>query len=416
MSDKINNPTFYLKELIIHQRKTLNLTLRDLSILTDYSFQTLSKYESGKIEVVENNRGILFEHLKIKTTIVDYMSYQLKDDLDALLEAIVFDDEDEIDTIGHRIEQAEIYIEFSPYKHLFLMTRYVVSIITNKNRKPNDLALSSINQMDSYIKQWVLDYQAIDLLQANDLINASKTIDASLSLGQHEQNAGILYYHAGRIYSVYGQLLKAKFFTEKAEEHFIKDRNHKRLINAQVQLAILQSRLGSFNQSRRSYSRLLKGALSNHDTFLSGVILHNLAWMECKDKNYQTSLDYLNQLETMNSLDENSLATKMLCLSLMGLKENSNSLYEKYVKSFKDPLYRAFAEVIHLENLNRVDPQYEETLMSLYSLSKDKRDYENVEMTLDRLIAYYETTRAYKKSTALYMEKLNLKDWAYHLD
>ena len=79
MSDKINNPTFYLKELMMHQRKTFNLTLRDLSILTDYSFQTLSKYESGKIEVVENNRGILFEHLKIKTTIVDYISFQLKD-------------------------------------------------------------------------------------------------------------------------------------------------------------------------------------------------------------------------------------------------------------------------------------------------------------------------------------------------
>ena len=416
MSDKSNNPAFYLKELMIHQRKSLNLTLRDLSILTDYSFQTLSKYESGKIEVVETNRGILFEHLKIKSTIVDYMTYQLKDDMDALLEAIVFDDEDEIDAIGHRIEQAEIYIEFSPYKHFFLMTQYVLSIITNENRESYDLALSSINQMDSYIKQWVLNYQAIDLLQANDLINALKTIEASLSLGQHELNAGILYYHAGRIYSVYGQLLKAKFLTEKAEERFIKDRNHKRLINAQVQLAILQSRLGSYNQSRRNYSRLLKGALSNHDTFLSGVILHNLAWMECKDKNYQASLDYLNQLESVSQLDENSLVTKMLCLSLLGQKDSSNILYEKVVKSFKDPLYRTFAEVIHLENLNRLDQQYEETLMSLYNLSKDKRDYENVEMSIDRLIAYYESNRAYKKSNALYKEKLSLKDWAYHLE
>ena len=162
MSDKIKNTTFFLKELIQHQRKTLNLT--------DYSFQTLSKYESGKIEVVETNRGVLFEHLNIDASIVDYMTFQLKDDLDGILEAIVFDDEDEIDAIGHRIEQAELYIEFSPFKHLFLMTQYVLSIITNENRKLSDSALSSINQMDSYIKQWVLNYQAIDLLQAENFL------------------------------------------------------------------------------------------------------------------------------------------------------------------------------------------------------------------------------------------------------
>lgn len=416
MSDKSNKQTFHLRELISHQRKSLNYTLRDLSNLTSYSFQTLSKYESGKIEVVESNRGILFEHLNIDATVVDYMTHQLKNDLDSLIEAIAFDDEDLIEKISHRIEQAELYIEFSPYKHTFFMVEFVLSIITQDQRRFYEQALSNLNQMDGYLKQWMLDYQALEYLQANNLVDATSTINTALSLGQHDMNAGILYYHAGRIYSIYGQLLKAKFYTEKAEDHFIKDRNHKRLINAQVQLAILQTRLGNIEQSRRNYSRLLKETLANHDDFLSTVILHNLAWAECRQGQYQKSIDYLAQLESLSPLDENSLLTKILCLSLMGQRERSNDLYLKHLETFKDPLYKAFAEVIHLENMGLLDHRYEEALLSLHDVSKNQRDFENVDMALDRLIAHYDENRAYKKSNALYQEKLELKNWAYQLD
>ena len=50
MSDKNINIDFNLTKLIIDQRKHLKLSLRELSQLTLYSYQTLSKYETGIIE------------------------------------------------------------------------------------------------------------------------------------------------------------------------------------------------------------------------------------------------------------------------------------------------------------------------------------------------------------------------------
>lgn len=61
MSDKNINIDFNLTKLIIDQRKHLRLSLRELSQLTLYSYQTLSKYETGVIELNKTNRIVLFQ-------------------------------------------------------------------------------------------------------------------------------------------------------------------------------------------------------------------------------------------------------------------------------------------------------------------------------------------------------------------
>ena len=104
MSDKIINQNFDITKLIINQRKQLKLSLRDLSQLTKYSYQTLSKYETGGIELNKNNRVVLFEQLHINAEDIDYLANDLKQDIDLLFESIVYDEQNEINSLFCRIK------------------------------------------------------------------------------------------------------------------------------------------------------------------------------------------------------------------------------------------------------------------------------------------------------------------------
>lgn len=273
---------------------------------------------------------------------------------------------------------------------------------------------SQFNSFKLSLQQWIYDYIAIYHLKNNDLINAVDTIVKAISLGVHESNVGLVNYHAGIIYSVYGQLLKAKHYLETAETHFIKQRNNIRLINLQIQLTTVESKLGQVNKARISYLRLLKDIEKINDEYLFNVVYHNLSWLEYRKKNYIVSLDYLDKLEKLQTLDQNDLITKMLCLTELDQFDESDSIYKN--NTFLDTMYKLYSEIIHLENIHKIDKNYEVKCMELYHIIKGKRDFENVEIVIHKLLDYYEKNRLYKNAYELTKELYSYKDWVYQLD
>lgn len=414
MSDNYKNNDFNITKLIIDQRKKLKLSLRDLSQLTKYSYQTLSKYETGGIELNKNNRVVLFEQLHINANDIDYLSNDLKQDVDLLFESIIYYEQTEISTLFARIKKAEKYLEYTKFREEFITLKIIVSIINNESISQEMLNESQFNSFKLSLQQWIYDYIAIYYLKNNDLINAVNTTDKAISLGIHESNVGLINYHAGIIYSVYGQLLKAKHYLEIAETHFIKQRNNIRLINLQIQLTTVESKLGQVNRARASYLRLLKDIEKINDQYLLNVVYHNLSWLEYRQKNYHISLDYLNRLEKLQTLDENDLITKMLCLTELEQFDESDSISKN--NTFLDSMYKLYSEVIHLENINKIDKNYEMKCIELYHVINDRRDFENVEIAIHKLLNYYEKKRLYKNAYEFTKELYSYKDWVYQLD
>lgn len=414
MSDKYKNNNFNIAKLIIDQRKQLKLSLRELSQLTKYSYQTLSKYETGIIELNKTNRVTLFKHLHINAEDVDYLSNDFKQDIDLLFESIVYDEQTEISTLFTRIKKADKYLDYTKFREEFITLKIIVSIINNESISQEMLNESQFNSFKLSLQQWIYDYIAIYHLKNNDLINAVDTIVKAISLGVHESNVGLVNYHAGIIYSVYGQLLKAKHYLETAETHFIKQRNNIRLINLQIQLTTVESKLGQVNKARISYLRLLKDIEKINDEYLFNVVYHNLSWLEYRKKNYIVSLDYLDKLEKLQTLDQNDLITKMLCFTELDQFDESDSIYKN--NTFLDTMYKLYSEIIHLENIHKIDKNYEVKCMELYHIIKGKRDFENVEIVIHKLLDYYEKNRLYKNAYELTKELYSYKDWVYQLD
>ena len=414
MSDKNINIDFNLTKLIIDQRKHLKLSLRELSQLTLYSYQTLSKYETGVIELNKTNRVVLYEKLHINVEEVDYMTYDFKNDLDQLFESLVYDEQDMIKSLFTKMSIASKYLDYTKYKEEFITLQLIVSILNNDSLTIEQIDDSKYNSFKAYYQQWIYDYLSIYYLKNNNLIKAVALIDKALSLGFNESNSGLVNYHAGIIYSVYGQLLKAKHYLEIAETYFIKQRNNIRLINLQIQLTTVESKLGQVNKARASYLRLLKDIEKINDEYLLTVVYHNLSWLEYRQENYKVSLNYLDKLEKFQTLDENDLITKMLCLTELEQFDESDSIYKN--NTFIDKMYSSYSEIIHIENIHKIDKNYESKCIELYHVIKDKRDFENVEIVIFKLLDYYEKNRLYKNAYELAKELYSYKDGVYQLD
>jgi len=405
----------HISQLLKETRLIRNMTLRELSDKTNFTFQTLSKYEHELIEISDDNLKMLFEPLNIDFDVIYYIEHTFINDIQELYEAIAFDYISESKMLYKKIQQVDKYISYSVYSDIYLVIRYIGSVVFNEDETDflNKILLR-IPELNIKYLQLFYDYHAINLMRRGKLIDAVNTIEQAISLGQHGLSTGLIYYHAGILYSLYGKLLKALHFCEQAENQFIRDRNHARLLNVQIHIATIHAKMKNYAIAKQSYLRILKEIekTKNHDQ--KEVILYNLAWFDFLNGQYETSLNFLSKIEEDNLLTENGLFIKIASLSYLGKVDESEKLYAKSNKSLIIDIFKKQIEVIHLENTKKISHEYEALLLDLYHLTKDKRDYENYEFTLNKLIAYYEGDRFYKKAIVYYQEKLNLKEWVFH--
>jgi len=405
----------YISQLLKQTRISQNITLRELSENTNFSFQTLSKYEHELIEISDENLNLLFNSLNINIEVINYIEYSFMNDIQDLYEAIAFDYVPESKTLYKKIQQAEQYIEYSIYKDIYLVIRYIGSVVFNEDETEFlSKILLRIPELNIKYLQLFYDYHAINLMRKGKLIDAVNTIEQAISLGQHGLSTGLIYYHAGILYSLYGKLLKALRFCEQAENQFIRDRNHARLLNVQIHIATIHAKMKNYAIAKQSYLRILKEIekTTNHDQ--KEVVLYNLAWFDFLNNEYESSLVFLSRIESDTPLTENGLFMKIASLSYLGNINESERLYTESINTLDNEIFKKQIEVIHLENTKRIDHEYESLLLDLYHLTKDKRDYENYEFTLNKLIAYYEGDRFYKKAIVYYQEKLKWKEWVFH--
>lgn len=405
----------YISQLLKETRICRNITLRELSELTNFSFQTLSKYEHELIEISDDNLKLLFISLNIDFEVIYYIEHTLMNDIQELYEAIVFDYISESKMLYKKIQQVEKYISYSVFSYIYLVIRYIGSVVFNEDETEflNKILLK-IPELNIKYLQLFYDYHSINLMRKGNLIEAVNTIELAISLGQYGLSTGLIYYHAGLLYSMHGKLLKALRFCEQAENQFIRDRNHARLLNVQIHIATIHAKMKNYTIAKQSYLRILKEIekTTNHDQ--KDVILYNLAWFDFLNGQYDSSLVFLSRIENDSSLTENGLFMKIASLSYLGKVNESEKLYFASINSLDNEIFKKQIEVIHIENTQKIDHEYESLLLDLYQLTKDKRDYENYEFTLNKLITYYEGDRFYKKAIEYYQEKLKWKEWIFH--
>ena len=410
MGDKLYFYKIDILKLLSDSRKRLNITLRDLSEKTNYSYQNLSKYEIGLRDLNHENLRTISRFLEIDLDSVFYIENHLDRDLDDLLESLIFDYPKETERLITQVRQAQSYIDYSYHRNRYHLLFHILHILGfYGDLSSYDYVEKNVHLFDNYLKQLYYDYKAIEVFKKNQIIEAVKFIDLALQYESSENSAGMIHYHASLIYTFYGKLNKALSFIQIAEGYFFKTRNLNRLTQSQVHSASINAKLGQYRTSKKMYHRILSTTLNSD---LNMVILYNLAWFSYLNKQYDDSLTYLSQLEKSQTLTENGIYIKCSCLYQLGRVQEADELFQNTISTFKDPMYKLEMEIIQSEHTCQ-SPDIESKLLELYTLTKDSRNFENYEFVLDRLISYYEYKSKYKKAISYYKDKFTLMNWMY---
>ena len=268
----------YSKLIRIYREKQ-KLTLRQLSDITFFGFQTLSKYEIELIPLSDENFEVIAKALNINFTLVHYINRNLKVDLDHLYECIVYDYTDELALLIKNINYAKEYLIYSDLYHYYLVLMFSLDII-NGEEKSNflDEILQLKDHIDSNLIQIFYDYYAIYTSRLGKLTEAIEYINRAINLGKRPLISAMLNYHAGLLNSLHGNLRTSLEHNLEAEHLFIQDHNHIRLISVQTNIATIYARQKNLDKALEIYYRLLKEALRSKNSDIEIVTQYNIAW------------------------------------------------------------------------------------------------------------------------------------------
>ena len=403
----------YSKIIRIYREKQ-KLTLRQLSDITFFGFQTLSKYEIELIPLSDENFEVIAKAINLDFSLVFYINETLKKDLDHLYECIVYDYSDEVDDIVKRIIKSNEYIPFSDLYHYYLVLMFSLDII---NGKEDSLYLNDIlhlkEHIDSNLIQIFYDYYAIHTSRQGKLTEAIDIINRALSLGKRSLISAMLNYHAGLLNSIQGNLKTSLKHNLEAEHLFIQEHNHIRLISVQTNIATIYARQKNLDQALEIYYRLLKEAVRSKNSDIEIVTRYNIAWCLKIMNRYSDSNRVIDEIESLAPLTINGNYIKASNLFDLNKRVLAQEIIDKCLTQNLDPLFKLKFELLNYENRNNLNDDYCSILKEFLNKTKVAYDYENTEFVLDKLIDYYESKFSYKIANYYLKEKIQLIENKY---
>lgn len=403
----------YSKIIRIYREKQ-KLTLRQLSDITFFGFQTLSKYEIELIPLSDENFEVISNAINIDFSLVYYVNETLKNDLDHLYECIVYDYSDEIDGLVKKIKKANEYIPYSDLHHYYLVLMFSLDIISGKEES---LYLSEVlhlkDHIDSNLIQIFYDYYAIHTSRQGKLTEAIEIINRALSLGKRSLISAMLNYHAGLLNSIQGNLKTSLEHNLEAEHLFIQEHNHIRLISVQTNIATIYARQKNLDQALEIYYRLLKEAIRSKNSDIEIVTRYNIAWCLKIMNRYADSNRVIDEIEAISPLTINGNYIKASNLIDLNKRPLAQDIVDKCLTLNLDPLFKLKFELLNYENRNNLNDDYCTLLKEFLNQTKESYDYENTEFVLDKLIDYYESKFSYKIANYYLKDKIQLIENKY---
>ena len=166
MGDKLTFQAIDILKLLSDSRKQKNLTLRELSEMTSYSYQSLSKYEIGLRDFNHENLRILAQCLNIDLESVFYIEDKLDEDLYDLLESIIYDNEREIERLINLVCIAHPHIQYSKYLNRYHTVFYILYILGLYNDLSSyDFVNKNIDSINNEFKQLYMTTRRLNILK-----------------------------------------------------------------------------------------------------------------------------------------------------------------------------------------------------------------------------------------------------------
>ena len=372
-------------------RNYRHLTLEQLNALTGIHYARLSKFERGveipnqqMLERIEIALDVKFDDLKV---------------VDEEIEALIFDF---IDTLFYMRMNFDYFLDIIEHKretfminqnyYKVILIEYIIHILQNDIDYADkyEKFLDSTVEQNTLYEQLYLEYKAVKTHSLRQFSLAFANIEKALGISNNMKNTAMINYHFSQLHHGCGKYEEARKYLIQAKQMFIEGCSYKRVINCDIQMANIYTRIGSYDMAlelQKACLEVFKYMNVNKSTV--ALTLRNTAWVYILKHEYHEALNTLAESEQLEPTNGNQILYKIWCyyclneydLANKTINENSHL---RDIAEYKDR-FKLFEYLVELEN-QKPGKQVINHARKLYLKLAEEQRYANMYFYLDILI------------------------------
>lgn len=377
-------------------RNYRNLTLEQLNALTGIHYARLSKFERGveipnqqMLERIEKALDVKFEDLK---KVDDEIEKLIIDFIDTLFYMRMnFDHFNEI------IDQnRESYMLNQNYYKIVLI-EYIILVLQSNLEQLDKLEklLDVTVEQNTLYEQLYLEYKALKMHSLKKYNEAFADIERALCISNNYKNTAMINYHLSLLHHDCGHYEEARKYLLQAKQMFVEYSSYKRAVHCDFQMANVYIRLGCYEMALEIQKASLQTfQYMQSNSSIIALTLRNTAWVHILMKNYNESLDFLDDAEKLEPENGNLLLYKIWCYFRLGkynaarkIISESDWLYDN--NDYKDRL-KLFELLVNQEN-QKATKKIINQAKKVYEDLASRQRYGNMYFYLDILIELLES-------------------------
>lgn len=390
------------KQFILHELETQNL-------FYDPSSSPYDKLVDER-EFTEKELDTLLKRIGVSNFIIEQKLGHIKNLLQLFKKHLIYTDYDKAEFVYFEVATYDDFLPYTEFSRLASLLKVRFFQVKKNHSKINALlrALKKERKNFSPLEELLYEYlQGINEINSGDYEAANKRMDhvirSTSSLFGFE---GEVYYHLSLIKSYLEEPSRAIYYGKKALDYLSKQYNYRRILHAQMSLAINCAYAKIYEDAIEYYEHLLRNAELLNQLELIPHVYHNMGDLYFKMKNYSLSIAYFNMAISHYEKEDLNFGSVLFNLGLteieMGKTEDAirtfSRLYEvSERKSFEN--YKLYSEYyLHLLNGDK-DGAYEflETIVVPYTRSVPNEH--NFEIIFsDMLVRYYKEKGDFEKA------------------
>lgn len=285
-------------------RKYNQMSLRDLSKLTNISFTRLGKYERGEEIPTDKMIGIIENALKIDFNELIKISEEIDEIMNEFIDSLFYHKQN-FDYIQAKLDKYKQKNTYSSneltYKNAkILLMEYTISILNQNIEEIEDLDLE--DNLLTYFKNdpdcnaLLHDYIGLKFRMKKEYNKAIPWHEKALTMTSNMKIIAMTNYHLSVSYSGCRKYLQAVECIEKANNLFAKHAAYRRANYCLAEYALILKATGQFDKAIEMYKRSMIG---NQQLKLSDVSIakdyRNMCWIMMLAQRYEEALEYLSQ-------------------------------------------------------------------------------------------------------------------------
>lgn len=383
--------------------------LEEQSLYYDPASSLYSKLTSDE-DLSDKELDTLLKRIGYSKQMINQKLNHIKNLLNLLTKHLIYTDYDKAEFVYSEITAYADFISYTPHHvmALLLKNRFHIAKYEYDKIPPIHKALKKkrkeFTPLEELLYEYLLGLHEMlkgELASANDRLDL--VIQSTPTLFGFE---GEVYYHLSIVKTYLEEPSRAIYYGKKALDYLSQQYNYKRILHAQMSLAINCAHAKIYEDAAEYYEHLLRNAQLLNQQELIPHIYHNMGDLYYKMGNYSMALAYFNMAVNQYGKEDLQFGNCLFNLGLTELelkkKDDAKATFTRLLEvseRFGFENFRIYANYYLLE----LDGQIEESMKYLENVLLPYTSATPTEKTVhllfsDMLVRYYKNKGQYKKA------------------